>query len=148
VTQGVWALVLARYSGSDDVCFGVTMATRPTELPGVENILGLMINKLPLRMRVRADMVCGEWLQKLFQRTTAIHNYDYYPLQRMQSFSDLEPGQALFDISYTFENFPFDASANGTGTSNSAFRRWSMGRTRTESLLLIRSPDTRIGAAR
>jgi len=40
VTQGVWALVLARYSGSDDVCFGVTMATRPTELPGVENILG------------------------------------------------------------------------------------------------------------
>ena len=42
--QAAWALLLMRYSGRDDVLFGVTVAGRPTELEGIEEALGLFIN--------------------------------------------------------------------------------------------------------
>ena len=50
--QGVWALLLSRYSGNADVVFGVTVSGRPPELAGVEEMIGLFINTLPLRIQV------------------------------------------------------------------------------------------------
>ena len=47
--QGAWAMLLSRYSGQDDVLFGVTVAGRPSELAGVESMVGMFINVLPLR---------------------------------------------------------------------------------------------------
>ena len=51
LVQGAWALVLSRYSGEEDVVFGVTVAGRPADLAGVESIAGLFINTLPVRVR-------------------------------------------------------------------------------------------------
>ena len=45
-------MLLGRLSGRDDVVFGVTVAGRPAELAGVEQMVGLFINTLPLRMRL------------------------------------------------------------------------------------------------
>ena len=50
--QAAWGMLLGRLSGRDDVVFGVTVAGRPAELAGVEHMVGLFINTLPLRMRL------------------------------------------------------------------------------------------------
>jgi Condensation domain len=55
VIQGTWAVLLARLTGRDDVAFGVTVAGRPGALPGVEQMVGLFINTVPLRVRMRWD---------------------------------------------------------------------------------------------
>src|SRR5215217_130434 len=52
IVQAAWALLLARYSGTDEVLFGVTVSGRPPALMGVESMVGLFINTLPLRTRV------------------------------------------------------------------------------------------------
>jgi non-ribosomal peptide synthetase component F len=59
LVQGAWALLLARYGGSDDVVFGVTVAGRPAELTEVERTVGLFINTLPLRIAVRPARRCS-----------------------------------------------------------------------------------------
>src|SRR5262249_49192263 len=51
LVQGAWALLLARWSGEDDVIFGAVTAGRPTALPGVEKRVGLFVNTLPVRVR-------------------------------------------------------------------------------------------------
>ncbi len=50
--------------GADEVLFGATVSGRPAELPGVESIVGLLINTLPVRLRLRpaADLVT--WLRR------------------------------------------------------------------------------------
>ncbi|KPC95959.1 hypothetical protein ADL27_06290, partial [Streptomyces sp. NRRL F-6602] len=48
LVQGVWALLLSRWSGQDEVCFGATSAGRPAELEGVVDMIGLFINTLPV----------------------------------------------------------------------------------------------------
>jgi non-ribosomal peptide synthetase component F len=52
VVQGAWALLLSRYSGEEDVVFGVATSGRPAELAGVESMVGLFLNALPLRVQV------------------------------------------------------------------------------------------------
>src|SRR5258708_35784461 len=48
--QTAWAILLGRMTGRDDVVFGVTVAGRPSEIAGIESMVGLFINTLPLRV--------------------------------------------------------------------------------------------------
>ncbi|MGE8064525.1 amino acid adenylation domain-containing protein [Pseudomonas sp. NPDC089569] len=107
--QGAWALLLARYSGSDDVLFGVTVSGRPTGLPGVEDIVGLFINSLPLRVKVDDSQAVLPWLQALFAHNFELRAYEHAPLVDIQRWSEVEHGRSLFDSLVVFENAPFDA---------------------------------------
>ncbi len=106
--QGAWAILLARYSGKSDVLFGVTVAGRPSELAGAENIVGLFINSLPLRVAVEDDQPVVPWLQGLFSRNVELRQHEHTPLVDIQRWSDCEPGRALFDSLVVFENAPLD----------------------------------------
>ena len=53
MVQTAWALVLASLTGRTDVVFGATVSGRPAELPGVETMVGLFINTLPVRVDLR-----------------------------------------------------------------------------------------------
>ncbi|MBY8947246.1 amino acid adenylation domain-containing protein [Pseudomonas sp. SH10-3B] len=107
--QGAWALLLSRYSGSDDVLFGVTVSGRPTDLPGVEDIVGLFINSLPLRVKVDDAQTVVPWLQALFAHNFELRAYEHAPLVDIQRWSEIEHGRSLFDSLVVFENAPFDA---------------------------------------
>ncbi|MBC3372512.1 amino acid adenylation domain-containing protein [Pseudomonas sp. SWRI92] len=107
--QGAWALLLSRYSGSDDVLFGVTVSGRPTDLPGVEDIVGLFINSLPLRVKVDDEQIVVPWLQALFAHNVELRAYEHAPLVDIQRWSEIEHGRSLFDSLVVFENAPFDA---------------------------------------
>ena len=52
VLQVAWGLLLGRLTGRDDVVFGVTVAGRPPEIAGIESMVGLFINTLPLRVQL------------------------------------------------------------------------------------------------
>ena len=65
IIQGVWSLILSRYSGQDDVLFGVTLSGRPAELPGVESMVGMFINTLPVRVQVKHEAPLANWLRDL-----------------------------------------------------------------------------------
>ncbi|MCW5799617.1 MAG: amino acid adenylation domain-containing protein [Nitrospira sp.] len=107
--QGAWAILLSRYSGDSQVLFGVTVAGRPTDLPGVEDIVGLFINTLPLRVTLTPDVPVMTWLRHLLAENYRIRQYEYAPLVRIQQWSEVPAGQALFRSLLVFENAPKDA---------------------------------------
>jgi non-ribosomal peptide synthase protein (TIGR01720 family) len=53
IVQGAWGVLLSRYSGDSDVVFGATVSGRPAELAGVETMVGVFINTLPVRVRLQ-----------------------------------------------------------------------------------------------
>ncbi len=59
LVQGIWALLLQRYCRQDTVAFGVTVAGRPADLPGSQDMLGLFINTLPVIQRPPAGAARG-----------------------------------------------------------------------------------------
>ena len=60
VVQGLWAVLLGRLTGRDDVVFGVTVAGRPAEIAGIEQMVGLFINTVPVRVRLRPEQSLGD----------------------------------------------------------------------------------------
>ncbi|MFE9681823.1 non-ribosomal peptide synthase/polyketide synthase [Streptomyces sp. NPDC006285] len=110
VVQAAWGLLLARYSGRDDVVFGTTVSGRPAELPGVDSMIGMFINTVPTRIRVRGEGVLP-WLRGLQERQSEDRRFDFLSLARIQALTDVPAGDALFDSMVVFENYPVDESA-------------------------------------
>ena len=108
VMQGAWAFLLSRYSGESDVVFGATFSGRPAELVGVESMVGLFINTLPVRVRLHDDERLVDWLGRLQNQQVELQQYAYTPLVQIQSWSELPPRLPLFNTVLAFENYPVD----------------------------------------
>ncbi|HEX2301167.1 MAG TPA: condensation domain-containing protein, partial [Pseudonocardiaceae bacterium] len=106
VVQGAWALLLSRYSGQQDVCFGATVSGRPADLAGVDAITGVFINTLPVRVQVDDDACVAEWLQQLQTAQAQSRRFEHMPLTRLQAWSAVPGGTNLFDNVVIFENYP------------------------------------------
>jgi amino acid adenylation domain-containing protein/non-ribosomal peptide synthase protein (TIGR01720 family) len=108
--QGAWALLLSHYSGVPDVVFGGVVSGRPSELSGAENMVGLFINTLPVRVQIAPDQPVMSWLQQLQERQSIARQYDYSSLADVQRWSEVKRGEVLFESVYAFENYPIDAA--------------------------------------
>jgi amino acid adenylation domain-containing protein len=110
VVQGAWALLLARYSGRDDVVYGLTISGRPADLPGVETMVGMFINTLPMRVSMHEEAELVPWLREIQARQVELAPYDSSSLVQVQGWSEVPRGQPLFESIFVFENFPADPS--------------------------------------
>ncbi|MCC5667068.1 AMP-binding protein [Nostoc sp. CHAB 5784] len=110
VLQGAFALLLSRYCNTTDVVFGATSSGRPATLPGVQSMVGLFINTLPVRVQVSPQTNLVEWLQKLQAQQAESWQYEYTSLLEIQEWSELPRGTPLFESILVFENYPVDTS--------------------------------------
>ncbi|MFJ9847444.1 condensation domain-containing protein, partial [Kitasatospora sp. NPDC101155] len=108
LVQGAWGVVLGGLTGREDVVFGATVSGRPPELAGVERMVGLFINTLPVRVRTtRADTLLDA-LARLQEQQSALLDHQYLGLADLQR---LTGTGELFDSLVVFENYPVDAAA-------------------------------------
>ncbi|TDB98025.1 amino acid adenylation domain-containing protein [Actinomadura sp. 7K534] len=111
VLQLAWGTLLSRLTGSTDVVFGAAVSGRPPELPGVEQMIGLFINTLPIRVRVRPADTVAEALTRLQDEQAALMPHHHLGLSDIQRLSGTG---TLFDTMTVLENYPFDPDAAGT----------------------------------
>ncbi|MEA5603241.1 non-ribosomal peptide synthetase [Nostoc sp. UHCC 0252] len=103
---GAWALLLSRYSGEKDIMFGATVSGRPPTLSGVESMVGLFINTLPVRVQLDSESELLPWLLQLQEQQVDREQYSYISLSQMQRLSEVPPGTSLFESIVVFENYP------------------------------------------
>jgi amino acid adenylation domain-containing protein len=115
--QGAWAVLLARYNGKDEVLFGATVAGRPPTLDGAEQMVGLFINTLPVRVAVPPQMHLTAWLKRLQSEQSSLRSYEWSSLVEIRSWSEMKRGAPLFESLLIFENYPVDAGLFGDGTN-------------------------------
>ncbi len=114
--QGAWALLLSRYSSRGDVLFGVTVSGRTPELPGVEAIVGLFINSLPLRVAVTEAASLIPWLSRIQATMAELQRFEAVPLSRIHTWSELPAAAPLFESLVIVQNLPFVASLQERAT--------------------------------
>jgi len=105
LTQAAYALVLARYSGRDDVALGVTVSGRPPALRGVEGIVGCFINTLPARFTVDPDVRVLDWLERVQAELVALRRFEHTPLVDVLAVAETPRDQELFESILVFESF-------------------------------------------
>ncbi|NQZ59116.1 MAG: amino acid adenylation domain-containing protein, partial [Lentisphaeraceae bacterium] len=108
VLQLAWAKILAVYSGNEDVVMGTVVSGRPADLPGVETMLGLFINSIPLRFKFISNETISDALKRLQSLLIESNEQSSLPLTTIQQQSELAGGTQLFDSLFVFENYPLD----------------------------------------
>ncbi|MEU9692054.1 non-ribosomal peptide synthetase [Amycolatopsis japonica] len=110
IVQGAWALVLSRLAGRTDVVFGTVVSGRPADVPDVEQMVGMFINTVPVRVRLDGDLPVLELLQDLQSRQSALTEHQYLGLSQVQRAAG---AGAVFDTIVMIENYPHDADGLG-----------------------------------
>jgi glycopeptidolipid biosynthesis protein len=108
VLQAAWAQVLMRMTGQPDVAFGTAVSGRPTDLPGAESIVGLMINTVPIRANITAATTIADLLEQLQKSYTDTLEHQYLGLNEIHRATGHDQ---LFDTMFVYENYPIDTAA-------------------------------------
>ncbi len=103
VVQVVWGVLVGGLTGREDVVFGAVVSGRPAELPGVEGMVGLFINTLPVRVRLEAAETIASLVRRVQQEQAALLTHHHLGLTEIQQLTGA--GQ-LFDTLTVYENFP------------------------------------------
>ncbi|WP_189529077.1 non-ribosomal peptide synthetase, partial [Streptomyces sindenensis] len=105
VLQGSWALVLGRTTGRDDVVFGSTVSGRPPEVPGIETMIGLFINTVPVRARLTPSLSLAALMSDLQEQQAGLLPHQHLSLPDIQRLAGVG---ALFDTLTVTENYPVE----------------------------------------
>jgi amino acid adenylation domain-containing protein len=103
VFQTLWGILLQKYNNRDDVVFGAVVSGRPPEIRGIENMIGLFINTVPVRVKARKDAAFSQLLKTMQQNSTAAKSYEYLPFTEILSACRLK--ENIIDHLMTFQNF-------------------------------------------
>jgi amino acid adenylation domain-containing protein/non-ribosomal peptide synthase protein (TIGR01720 family) len=115
LVQSAWALLVSRQSGSSDIVFGAAFNGRPTDLHGVESIVGPFVNNLPVRVSVDAGSTGAEFVRSVHSRSLELNPYQFTPLMEIQNASEVLWRYRLFDSLIVFQNYLVDDSARRLG---------------------------------
>ncbi|MBV8788367.1 MAG: amino acid adenylation domain-containing protein [Mycobacterium sp.] len=110
LVQMAWALVLSRLTDTHDVVFGVTVSGRPAELAGVETMIGLFINTVPMRIRLDPAATVGDQCGAVQRNAALLREHSYLGHAQLRALGGV--GE-MFDTLVVYENFPLDGLAAG-----------------------------------
>ncbi|MGC0155730.1 amino acid adenylation domain-containing protein, partial [Chromobacterium vaccinii] len=103
LAQAAWGLLLARLTGRDDLVFGITVSGRTAPLENIARLPGLLINTVPLRLKLEPSATLADCLGALQSRQAAMMEHQHLGLGEIQQLADVEE---LFDTLMVFENYP------------------------------------------
>ncbi|MEC0600841.1 amino acid adenylation domain-containing protein, partial [Bacillus spizizenii] len=107
LVQAAWGVLLQKYNNVTDVVFGAVISGRQGEVKGIEKMVGLFINAVPLRVKGERDTKFIE-LAKQVNRDfiKANTSYGYSSLADIQALTKIK-GKLINHI-LVYENYPVD----------------------------------------
>jgi amino acid adenylation domain-containing protein len=141
--QAVWAVLLSKYNNTNDVVFGAIVSGRPAEVKGIEEMIGLFINTIPVRVQVDSQSSFADLLKEV--QAASIEGIDHHYTQLAQIQSESELGQNLFDHLIQFQNFPVqevvsDSAQPADGKKGLSLENFSMAGHNTYDFTCLISP--------
>ena len=106
IVQSAWGILLQRYNNTNDVAFGAVVSGRPHEIKGIETMVGLFINTLPVRIKCDESETFAGLVNRVQQFAVESERFSYYPLAEIQANTDLKG--SLVDHIVVFENYPVE----------------------------------------
>jgi fengycin family lipopeptide synthetase D len=114
VFQVMWGILLQRYNNSNDVVFGMLISGRSPGVAGIDNLVGVFINTVPLRIRTTGSESFERLLREVQGESTLSQSFEYLPLGEIQAISSLK--SHLINHIMIFQNYPFKQEKGQPGS--------------------------------
>ncbi|GIH26475.1 hypothetical protein Aph01nite_47850 [Acrocarpospora phusangensis] len=126
--QAAWAVLLSHLTGQHDVVFGSTVSGRPASLPGSDGMIGMLVNTVPVRVRLRPGDSLREVAQEIQRQRLRLMEHDHLGLPDINRAIGMNGN--LFDTTVAMDNFPmsdyaFDSPDGGPAVGGVALRESS-----------------------
>ncbi len=105
-----WGILLQRYCNTDEVIFGTTVSGRSAPIKSLQDMVGLFINTIPLRIRTGVGENIKDLLCRVNDSLSIRENYESTPLVDIKEYSQVASQVDLFDSLVVMENYPLDQS--------------------------------------
>lgn len=116
IIQTIWGILLQKFNYTNDAVYGMVVSGRSLELDQIEDIKGLFINSVPIRITTKKEdtfiALCKMVQQNIFHTLS----YEYYPLPDIQNQSELKNN--LLDHIMAFENYPLSDRLQDTASED------------------------------
>lgn len=112
IMQAVWGLLLARYNQTQDVVFGAVVSGRPADIPGIETMVGLFINTIPVRIKFGNETTFLQLVKIIQSDAGQTEPHQYTSLAVIQAESELK--QNLLNHFLVFDNYPDVGTSAGS----------------------------------
>ncbi|UGT72879.1 amino acid adenylation domain-containing protein [Mycolicibacterium smegmatis] len=96
-----WGLALGRLTGRDDVVFGTVVSGRGADVHGIESMVGLLVNTVPVRVAWSADDTGADVAGRLAAVESTLLEHHHLPLTEAHRLAGV--GE-LFDTLVVIEN--------------------------------------------
>ncbi|MBB1073358.1 amino acid adenylation domain-containing protein [Rhodoferax sp. 4810] len=120
VLQAAWALLLQLWSGERDLVFGATFSGRSVNYPDLTEMIGLLINALPVRVQLNWQESVADWLSALHSQLLTVQTYEHTPPAQIQTWSELPANVPLFNTLVTFNSQALNGGAPAIDNVNQA----------------------------
>jgi hypothetical protein len=105
---GAWAILIHKYNQVEDIIFGITVSGRDPRVKGIQDMVGLFINTLPLRLHISPADNINDFLKKVKKVLLEMEPFETTPLAEIMRSSEIGPTQTLFDSVVVIQNYPLD----------------------------------------
>jgi non-ribosomal peptide synthase protein (TIGR01720 family) len=123
LVESAWAMALAHLGARDDVTFGLAIDGRGADLAGADEIVGVLVNNVPVRVRLDVDERVADWLAGLQRRQAAMRGAEHAPLEAIQRWIGLPWRHRLFETLLVFQDRAAEQGMSGWLGDSVAVRR-------------------------
>ncbi len=106
IINSIWVILLSRYTCRNNILYGYSVAGRPADLNGVESMVGMFVNTLPIHVNIDTEQLFLSWLQDFQLQLAEIRRYEYTQLTEIHGWSKVSQKLTLFESIVVVENFP------------------------------------------
>ncbi|ELR72273.1 Long-chain-fatty-acid--CoA ligase [Fulvivirga imtechensis AK7] len=105
-----WGIAIQDYQSTDDIVFGSVVAGRPSDMRGMERVIGNFVNTLPFRLRSgsKNKLSVKEALKQIQSHISARADFELCTIGQIKKFAKIEPDTEIFDSILVIENYPFN----------------------------------------
>jgi amino acid adenylation domain-containing protein/FkbM family methyltransferase len=111
VFNAIWSILLSKLNNVKDVVYGVVVSGRPADVEGIEDMVGLFINTLPVRTQYNSDTTFVDLLKTISDGFVRINQHSSCALSDV--LTENQHKNKLFDHIVGFENFPVADQVRG-----------------------------------
>ncbi|MFC3966395.1 non-ribosomal peptide synthetase [Nocardia jiangsuensis] len=117
--QFAWTLLLSRLTDRRDVVYGTIVTGRPESIAGVERMVGLFLNTIPVAFELDPAATAGAECLRLQRESAAMRDAGFLSLSAVQRAAG---HSALFDTLFVFQNAPMTEVLGGGAAGGVGFR--------------------------
>ncbi|KAH9122488.1 hypothetical protein AeMF1_006238 [Aphanomyces euteiches] len=106
IFRAAWAIVLQQYTRCEYVKFGSVISGRDTDVDGADQMIGVMINTVPILAHVSSELSLEQVISDMHNYSIDLVRHSHCGISDIKTWSNAKTADDIFETIIVYENYP------------------------------------------